>query len=132
MEHHTFVFWGKRFLLAGLILAVLSGCSGLSFGPTPEPITLKFSYFKNAADYDTLAAEYHRQHPNITIELHPVDHGYNGGQLLTSEAENMDAIRIPLTMFPENLANDFLPLDMLISSERIFRRTTCIRAAWMD
>jgi multiple sugar transport system substrate-binding protein len=120
MGHHKTACWGKRFLLSMLILAFLAGCSGLSFGPTSEPVTLKFSFFKNVADYETLAAEFQKQHPNITIELHPAEYSYNGGQLLAVEAGSMDAIRIPSSMIPAELSSAFLPLDSQISSAKNF------------
>jgi len=120
MEHRLIVCWGHRFLLAALVMTILAGCSGLSFGPTPEPVTLKFAYFKGAADYENLAAEFQRQHPNITIEHHPVEYSYNGAGLLTAEAGGMDAIRIPTMMVPDELVNAFLPLDLQISSAKNF------------
>jgi multiple sugar transport system substrate-binding protein len=120
MERRRFAWWGKCILWSALILAILSGCSGLSLGAMGEPVTLKFSFFKNVADYEPLAAEFHRQHPNITIELHPAEYNNNGARLLTAEAGDMDAIRISSTMIPEELLTAFLSLDLQVSTAKNF------------
>ncbi len=105
---------GKCVVLFGIMLAALAGCSGFSLGESREPVTLRFLYIKDVAEYEPLAAEFHRQHPNITIELEPLEMDFNGIRNLETRAEGADVIRLSVTMLPEELVDGFLPIDLQI------------------
>lgn len=111
MKHFSL---GKCGALFGIMLAVLAGCSGFSLGESREPVTLRFLYIKDVAEYEPLAAEFHRQHPNITIKLEPLEMDFNGIRNLETRAEGADVIRISVTMLPEELVDEFLPIDLQI------------------
>ncbi len=129
MEKRMISFWGKRILLITLLVAVLAGCSGLSLGLGGKPVTLRFVYIENAADYEPLAQEFHRQHPNITVTLDPVSHGRDMESNLAAKADGADAIRIPMTMLQDQMAANFLPLDMQISTAKNFPQSDLIPGA---
>ena len=58
-------------LTLGLAALFLSGC-GLASTPTPEPVTLIFSFPEVDNDfYEPLVTIFNQEYPGITIELHP-------------------------------------------------------------
>lgn len=112
---------GMGFLALVMALS-LPGCSGLMGLGGGEPVTLRFVYFQNAADYEPLAQEFNRQNPNITIELDPVTFSGGGDPLraFQTKAETADAIRISTVNLDARLASAFLTLDSFIATDNNF------------
>ncbi len=113
---------GLAFLALVMVLA-LPGCSGLAGLGGGEPVTLRFVYFQNAANYEPLAQEFNRQNPNITIELDPVTFSGGGGDPLRAfetKAATADAIRISTVNLDAELAAAFLTLDPFIATDKDF------------
>lgn len=106
--------------LALVLLAALPGCSGLvGFGQ--EPVTLRFVYLDNTADYAPLAEAFQAKNPNITIELDPVQLGSGSSQgALEQKLEGADALRIFSTEVDASMAQSFLPLDTYITTDKTF------------
>lgn len=106
---------GARLLAVVLLAGLLAGCGGGLFR-TPEPVEITFLYLENAADYQPLAEEFTRQHPNITINLKAA-RGYQNLLIdLSRETESADAMRLPGQVFSPEMAQAFLPLDSLLST----------------
>ncbi len=108
------------FLLLLILMMPLSGCSIISLSPTSEPVTLRFAYIKDVANIDPLVAEFERQHPNITIQLEPLEMDFNGVRNLESRLATVDVIRISITMLPDELVDSLLPVDMQIATDANF------------
>ena len=109
--------------LALMVVLALPGCSGLAGLGGGEPVTLRFVYFQNAADYEPLAQEFNRQNPNITIELDPVTFAGGGGDPLRAfeeKAKTADALRISTVNLDTELAAAFLTLDPFIATDKDF------------
>ena len=115
-----YVSTGKRVFLFVLIAALLAGCSGLSLGVPDEPVTLRYLYIKDVANVEPLAKEFQRQHPNITIQLEPLEREFDGIRNLESRIAGADAIRLSVTMIPEAVASGFLPIDLQVSTAKDF------------
>ena len=73
---------------------LLTGCgAALSIPPPPEPITLRFGYYTNIANYEPLAEMFHESHPHITVEL-VAAHNYGSSNALDiMDSTDLDAIR---------------------------------------
>ena len=66
--------WLWRDILLLALTAMLAGCGTAPPPSMPtsipqEPVTLRFGYYTNMADYEPLAEEFHELHPHITVEL---------------------------------------------------------------
>jgi multiple sugar transport system substrate-binding protein len=109
--------------LAALVLILIAGLPGCSAfaGLNQEPVTLKFAYFDNTADYAPLAEAFHEKYPNITVELDPVTFGGgNPMRDLEIKAGDVDVIRISSTEIGDEMASSFLPLDTYIATDKDF------------
>lgn len=106
-----------------VLIAGLPGCSGLG-GLGQEPVTIKFVYYENAANYEPLAEAFHEKYPNITIELDPVGVGGGPGgnpqRDMELKAAEADVIRVSTTELSEEMAASFLPLDTYIATDKDF------------
>lgn len=115
--------WSRQFrscILAVLILG-LANCSGVSsLLDSREPVTLKFVYLKNSADYPALADSFHRLHRSINIQLVPIEESGEGLQRFKDEAMKADALRIPAFLAPEYINPDLLSLDAMLATSRDF------------
>lgn len=102
------------YLVACLIVALLAGCAQPT--SSPEPITITFAYPEVDADYYAEAARrFHEQHPDITVELLPV----NWDVLRNLDAENIDAfVTTPFAMFGLLEQGDILSLDPFVEQDR--------------
>jgi ABC-type glycerol-3-phosphate transport system substrate-binding protein len=114
----------KTPVLAFLALALLAlpGCSGLPGLVGGEPVTLRFVYFEDAANYEPLAQMFHEQNPNITIELDPVTFGGGGDPFRTfqTKLEGADALRISTMNLDQEMMAKFLTLDPFLSADLNF------------
>ncbi len=119
MPDHFFT-WLKRILSIAIIFSFLAGCAGQSLTPGREPVTLQFVFIEGAADYQSLADDFHQKHPNITVELDPVSRSGNMQNDFASKLTQADAIRIPLFSISSDLANALLPLDSYLTTDRSF------------
>jgi multiple sugar transport system substrate-binding protein len=118
------VFYIKTALQTCLAFALVlsfSGCAGLPFFSPQEPVTLRFTYIENIADYAPLAEEFTRQNPNITIELDPAAPSRDTMRTLADKAKTADVIRLPSTFINEEIAAGFLPLDTILTTDQKFR-----------
>ena len=66
----------RRAALATALVCLLalfhSGCSAFARIPTPEPVTIAFSFAERDQEvYERLAFKFGEQYPNITVELRP-------------------------------------------------------------
>jgi ABC-type glycerol-3-phosphate transport system substrate-binding protein len=107
--------------LALIVLVSVSGCAGLPFFTPQEPVTLRFVYIDNAANYAPLAEEFNRQNPFITIELDPVPAGPDSARALADKARTADVIRAPSILIDEKVAAALVPLDSYIATDQSFR-----------
>lgn len=111
----------KHCLIVLLVLTViLAGCAGLPFGEQVEPVTLRFAYLENAADYTALADAFHKENPHITVELAPVPLSGNFMRALAASAAEADAIRLSSWLLQEDVSQALLPLDGMISADLNF------------
>ncbi len=113
----------QRLVMLVVLLALLAGmpgCAGLPFGARVEPITLRFAYLENAADYTALAEAFHKENPHITVELVAVPLEGNPMRSLATYAANADAVRLPSMAIQEEVAEALLPLDTMISTDLNF------------
>jgi ABC-type glycerol-3-phosphate transport system substrate-binding protein len=106
--------------LAVVLIFLTTGCSGIPLFTPQEPVTLRFTYIENTADYAVLAEEFTRQNPNITIELDPATLSRDTMRTLALKAEEADVIRIPLTAIDDKFASAFLPLDTILTTDQQF------------
>jgi ABC-type glycerol-3-phosphate transport system substrate-binding protein len=98
------------------ILVLLSGCSVFSRPtPTPEPVTIRFTFIGNTEIYKALAQEFHETYPHLTVELDEII--YITGDLSQVESR-ADVNRVmPLLLQTDSLSN-YLPMgDLLKLSE---------------
>ncbi len=114
------ISWAKRLLCLGLLASLLAGCAGLSINPLPEPVALRFVYIDKVADFAPLAEDFHRQHPNITVELVGVPTVGNVSQSLVEKLKDADAIRLSSSFVTPEIAATFMPLETQISTSQDF------------
>ncbi|MBN1221077.1 MAG: sugar ABC transporter substrate-binding protein [Anaerolineae bacterium] len=69
---------GLLSIMAGLLIAILSGCAGAMSLPEPvptaEPVTIRFAYDEDVVYpgyYENLAEAFHQRYPHVTIDLLP-------------------------------------------------------------
>lgn len=111
--------WLTRILLAAIAVSSLVGCSGiLPFGPKAEPVTLKFGIRKGYVDYAELVKDYQQEHPNVTIELVPID-GELPGDFNT---DNLDLLRWDATYLTPQHRTKILRVDDYLSSSQEITR----------
>jgi len=60
------------YLVFALVSAIIGGC-GLAASPTPDPVTISFSFPENDLEfYEPLVSIFNQDYSNITIELKPL------------------------------------------------------------
>lgn len=114
-----------------LATAILAGCaaSGAAPTPPPAPVTVRFAYRTNVANYLNLADAFHQKYPHITIQLvntgsqnQAQGQSYGLGLSLTLlKMQAVDVFRdtIPYAPSPQ-LKNEFLALNEYISADKSF------------
>ena len=117
-----------------LVAAILLGACGRAVAPpTPAPVTVRFAYRSNVANYNILADAFHEKYPNITVELVSSSsmQSQTQGQtldigpaltLLKMQAVDIFRDTVPLAPNPQ-LKNELLVLDEYITTNRTFPRT---------
>ncbi len=121
----------RRLLIVPLLLVLIVsvvGCGRKRAAPTPESVTLRFAFRKNIADYETLAGEFHRQYPNITVELVPID-PFRGGGVKTIDGMQIDVVRWNQDYLTPERQEQVLPLDEIISADTRFPRQDIFQEA---
>jgi multiple sugar transport system substrate-binding protein len=106
-------------LAVWIAAALVAGCGGLGLA-TAAPVEITFAYIDKTAEYEPLAEEFHRQHPNITVKLDKVPSTGDSMKALISQAKEADSVRLPLDTIPAELEKGFLPLDGVISADTDF------------
>ncbi len=105
----------KRAVTMGLVilsLMLVVGCmpEGV-FGPTAEPITIRFAYLKETVDLKTQFAAFHEKYPSITVEAVEVER-FGGGQFdAYIRAGNIDVFRTDRGGLQYVRENMLKPLD---------------------
>ncbi|MCD6290623.1 MAG: extracellular solute-binding protein [Anaerolineae bacterium] len=109
--------WMNGILLLIMLLSLV-GCGRHRAEPTPEPITLRFAFRRHVANYEALASQFQQEHPDITVDLVPVD-PFRGG-LRTIEGQEIDVVRWDQSyLTPERLDN-LLSLDEILLADETF------------
>jgi ABC-type glycerol-3-phosphate transport system substrate-binding protein len=114
--------FGRGTLLL-MLAAVLVGCGGGRPTPAPpEPVTLRFGYYTNMADYEALAEIFHESHPHITVELVPAYNYRSNLALDVLDNTNLDVIRWYSSYPTPERRERLLPLDALMETSETFPR----------
>lgn len=107
-------------LMVVLVICVLPGCSVFS-GLNTDPVTLRFVYMENSADYAPIAEAFHQKYPNITVELDPVTYsGRDPMSQFKTKAASADAVRLPSMSADNEVLDVLLPLDTYITTDQNF------------
>jgi len=100
-----------RLVLAGLVAALLAGCSlpFLQPTPTPEPVTLRYACIDpQNPRYERLIEQFREQYPHITIEV-------------TQSFETADLLMAPVLFAGEMIRNKYvIPLDAYVEGDARF------------
>ena len=113
-------FWLMIVLVAA---SILQGCSTPVDPPQRERVTLRFGYRQNIADYLTLAQEYQRVHPHVTIDLVPIEPFRSPGGLQVPDLidqEEIDVLRWSTDYLTAEWGSEVLPLDEMMLADRTF------------
>ncbi len=117
-------------LISSLLCAVVvAGCGGrVAAKPsTLEAVTVRFAVRQSAANYSALADKFHRQHPNVTIQIIS---NMQGTALKTLTALGVDAFRDTVAVRPDpQLKDALLPLDEWINADKNFPRADILSGA---
>jgi ABC-type glycerol-3-phosphate transport system substrate-binding protein len=103
-------------------LAAIAGCAGPSQPPTPtpEPVTLRFSASSTYEDvYSALITEFHKTHPNVTVEWTQVGGPGARSQLTCATC---DVIRVSAQDLTADQLAKYLPLDDIVAATKDFPR----------
>lgn len=110
-------------ILVCFILAQTAGCSGFQLPEKKEPVTLRFLYEENSADYPALVQAFNKEQPNITIELAT----YKGlNDFYSSYASKMgsaDAARLFVGasfFYNQQVPGSLLALDTMVTGDPNF------------
>lgn len=113
-------------LLVGFILLHSVGCSAFQLPKKSEPVTLRFLYEEKSANYPALAEEFHKEHPNITIELTTYKNLGDFYQRYASLMEGVDAVRLFIgasIYYAEQVPDGLLVLDPMLAEDTEFPHT---------
>ncbi len=114
-------------LLAIVIALIAVGCGRRRATPTPEPVTLRFAFRQNIADYETLAGQFQQEHPGITIELVPIN-PIRGG-LKSIEGREIDVLRWSQDFLTPERLDQLVSLDEIILVDETFPHGDMVRGA---
>ena len=118
-----------RIALSFLLAVVALGACGRAPVPTPAPVTVRFAYRNNVANYNLLADEFHQKYPNITIDLvssstQSQTQGQTlgmGAALTLMKMQSIDIFRDTVSLVPDpQLKTQLLALDEYITKNRTF------------
>jgi len=120
-----------RVLLSLLLIAGVAGaCGQPAAQPTPEPVTVRFAFRNNVANYLALAEAFHQKYPHITIQLMSSSslQGQSQAQTLgltmsltMLKMQSIDVFRDTMPYAPgTQLKNELLPLDEYITKSKDF------------
>jgi len=105
--------------------SMLVSCAGIGpRTPTPEPVTLHFSYIGEKEDYKALVDQFHASNPQITIEANPIsgDQFQTGYNALRAQFQEADVLRANYSyLSPEQIAA-VRPLDDFLVAEKSINR----------
>jgi ABC-type glycerol-3-phosphate transport system substrate-binding protein len=100
-----------------VLILLLSGCSMFSRPtPTPEPVTIHFSFIGNLEAFTALAQEFNTLNPHITVELDEITRFTNNFNETEARA---DVIRVMPFIGRQITDADFLPLGDLLSLSQL-------------
>ena len=111
-------------LLVSLFAALLPGCRKAV--PTPEPVTIRFSYIAERVGddpyYGTMAAAFREGHPSVTVELVPMS-WEQVGKLREGDPNAVKAdvyVLQDLTLYAMQNRGELLKLDSWIAQDEDF------------
>jgi hypothetical protein len=79
-------------LLAVLLSTTSCNLSPAPPTPTPEPITLRFAFRQNVADYRPLVSQFQQLHPGIVVKLVPIE-SFEHDPLAEIDSQELDVVR---------------------------------------
>ncbi len=113
---------GQWLVCMGVCLALLGGCAGPSAPPEPtsQPVTLRFTAAASYAEvYPKLVEQFHKEHPNVTVEWAQVGGPGANSQLTCATC---DVVRVGSQDLTEAQLSKYLPLDDIIAATKGFKR----------
>ncbi len=115
-------------LLLVAVAATLGACGQPAAQPTPTPITIRFAFRTNVANYVALAEAFHQKYPHITVHLVTSSsmQGQNPAQTLgltmsltLLKMQAVDIFRDTMPYAPgASLKNELLPLDEYLTKNK--------------
>ena len=103
-----------RGILALTLVAVVAGCGTPHPAAPPEPVTLRFGYYTNRANYEPLAEQFHELHPHVTVELVTAYYDRGNDPLDILDSAELDAIRWGGGYLEPERRERLLPLDAMV------------------
>ena len=114
--------FGRAVSLLALV-TMLAGCgTALPTRAPPEPVTLRFGYYTNMAEYEPLAEMFHELHPHITVELVPAHNWGSSIALDILDSMDLDVIRWYSSYPTPERQERLLPLDAMLETSETFPR----------
>ena len=120
------------FLMLTAVVVTACGSLGAPPLPTPAPVTVRFAFQSNAANYLLLADAFHQKYPNITIELlsqrtlpsQSKEPTLGTLSLTLLKMQSVDVFRDTVAYLPSpQLQNELMPLDEYVTAYKSFPRT---------
>jgi multiple sugar transport system substrate-binding protein len=109
------LIWIGRGTLVLTLVAMLAGCGAArSTAIPPEPITLRFGYYTNMANYEPLAEQFHELHPHVTVELVTAYSDRGITPLDVMDNADLDVIRWWDSYLTPERREGLLPLDAMV------------------
>jgi ABC-type glycerol-3-phosphate transport system substrate-binding protein len=97
------------------LVAVVAGCgTPHPAAAPPEPVTLRFGYYTNRANYEPLAEQFHEMHPHVTVELVTAFSDRGNDPLDILESAELDVIRWGSGYPGPERRGRLLPLDAMV------------------
>jgi ABC-type glycerol-3-phosphate transport system substrate-binding protein len=113
--------WIGHGILALTLAAVVAGCDAPQLAATPpEPVTLRFGYYTNRANYEPLAEQFHELHPHVTVELVTAFWDRGNDPLDILDSAELDAIRWGGGYLEPERLERLLPLDAMVEVSEEF------------
>jgi multiple sugar transport system substrate-binding protein len=104
-----------RGILVLTLVATLAGCGAARPTVIPlEPVTLRFGYYTNMANYEPLAEQFHELHPHVTVELVTAYSDRGSNPLDVMDDADLDVIRWWDSYLTPERRERLLPLDAMV------------------
>ncbi len=113
---------GQWLICMAVSLALLGACAGSSAPPAPtsQPVTLRFTAAASYEEvYPKLIEQFHKEHPNVTVEWVQVGGPGAASQLTCATC---DVVRVGSQDLSGEQLSEYLPLDDIIAATKGFKR----------